>query len=435
MSRMDEDFAPGECSPLYASTRYAVVLDAAATELPFTKWRDAMTPSPGWLDHAVVPCFHHHDPVLPGGPGSGTSGGSASARKPSTVNAALDALRTPGVADGASASFKAGAGSDDQSLSGRAGDSVDALRRRIADSIVYRDGIHVLPVNVAYLTPAGAEKWVVASKDPKYALPRAELALVKAFVEEWDGHIGAIREFGPGDGCKAAEIIKSFGQPAPEYTGVDVNPALLEKAKSTLSALQRARPELKLKFDSLDLEDPHSIGEAQRPVPHRDGLTVGMLLGQTLGNPDHPAIMLKNIQSRLPLDGRLLVGVALIPEQEAAMERTLVGYRATAYQEHILASVKQLGLAHAGRLQIVWDAERHSVVGYFKFDRNVKVPGTQLEFARGDRMQVFYSHRFTEGEMTALLNSTGFDDVRIKKSESFPYAVIGARVAGDARAA
>jgi uncharacterized SAM-dependent methyltransferase len=81
--------------------------------------------------------------------------------------------------------------------------------------------------------------------------------------------------------------------------------------------------------------------------------------------------------------------------------------------------------------------ERSSHAGWidFQFDRNVKVPGTQLEFARGDRMQVFYSHRFTEGEMTALLNSTGFDDVQIKKSESFPYAVIGARVAGDTRAA
>lgn len=397
-----------------------------------------MRPSFELLHAPPVLFFNHEDPELSNGAGGEGAGGGGSARKPPAASAALDALRsTSGVTDGASASFKAGAGSDAQPSSGRAGESVDALGRRIADSIVYRDGIHVLPVNVAYLTPAGAEKWVAASKDPKYALPRAELALVKAFVEEWDGHIGGILEFGPGDGGKAAEIIKSLSQRAPEYTGVDVNPALLEKAKSTLLNVQRARPELKLKlkFDSLDLEDPHSIGAAERPVPHREGLTVGMLLGQTLGNPDHPAIMLKNIQSRLPLDSRLLVGVALVPEQQAAMETTLVGYRAAAYEEHILASVRHLGLAHAGQLEIVWEPERRSVVGYFKFDRNVKVPGTLLEFGRGDRMRVFYSHRFTEAEMTTLLQRTGFDDVRIKKSESFPYAVVSARVASDARAA
>lgn len=132
----------------------------------------------------------------------------------------------------------------------------------------------------------------------------------------------------------------------------------------------------------------------------------------------------------MPLNGQLLVGVALAPNGADTIETTLAGYRTASYRRLILAPLEHLGVADAGRLNIAWDESSRSVVGHFTFDRSVSVAGTQVRFERGDRAQLFNSHRFTEPELARLLNDTGFGDVRFAKSRSFPYALAGARVSG-----
>ena len=320
-----------------------------------------------------------------------------------------------------------------RSASERPNADEDSLTQRMVRSITRQsDGTFVLPVNVAYASSTGAHQWVKASQDPDYVLREAELALVEAFFAQLRTPIDEIREFGPGDGYKAAKIIEHLDQPSLKYTAFDVNAALLSEAKKTLSGMKRARAgsELQLAFDdSLDLEDPASIALASRPRAGA-GLTVGMLLGQTLGNPGSRgrATMLTNIQARLPLDSQFLVGVALVPQEHDAMEKTLAGYRAKDYRRHVLAAIEHIGLIETGRLEFEWEPERRSVAGYFEFDRDVSIPETDLRFKRGERIQVFYSHRFTEEELTELLERTGFGDVRIIRSQSFPYALASARV-------
>jgi len=309
------------------------------------------------------------------------------------------------------------------------------LRQRMVRSITRRsDGTFVLPVNLAYASHAGASHWVKASQDPDYVLREVELELVEAFFAQLRTPIGEIREFGPGDGYKAAKIIERLDQPTLKYTGFDVNAALLSEAKKTLYGMKIARPgsELQLAFDdSLDLEDPFLIDVASRPLAGA-GVTVGMLLGQTLGNPDSRGrtTMLANIEARLPLDSQFLLGAALVPQEHDAMDKTLAGYRAKDYRRHILAAIEHLGLIEAGRLEVKWEPEQHNVVGYFEFDRTASIPGTDLRFEEGDRVQVFYSHRFTEAELAELLERTGFGDVRIARSQTFPYALASARVTG-----
>lgn len=175
-----------------------------------------------------------------------------------------------------------------------------ALTRRIAESIERRpDGTIVFPVNLSYASKQGARQWVMAAQDPNYVLREEELKLVEAFFAELQVPIDEIREFGPGDGYKAAKIMEGLAQQGLKYTAFDLNRELLSAAQVRLCALKSRQPDtgLQLDFiDSLDLEDPASIELATRP-PAGEGMTVGMLLGQTLGNPGEAgrATMLRNI--------------------------------------------------------------------------------------------------------------------------------------------
>ncbi|CAN7377614.1 L-histidine N(alpha)-methyltransferase [Trinickia sp. LjRoot230] len=307
-----------------------------------------------------------------------------------------------------------------------------ALIQQMAASVVLRpDGTFDVPVKLTYAGAQGAREWIAAAQDPDYVLREAELHLVEGFFSELRADVDEIIEFGPGDGYKAAQIVGRLAQHDLRYTAFDSSNELLDAARLTLSEVRDKKGELnlQLEFLTLDLEDPTAIASTKRPS-RGDGETVGMLLGQTLGNPTNEGRvnMLRNIHARLPENGQLLIGVALVPDDQKTIEQTLTAYRAESQQRQSLIALEHLGVADAGKLDIVWDDASNTVVGHFTFDQDVTVAGTALSFRRGQKAQVLNSHRFTETELVQLLNDTGFHDVKVMKSASFPYALASARV-------
>lgn len=307
------------------------------------------------------------------------------------------------------------------------------LTRRLRQSLIRDtdDGRWKIPVNLQYeLSP---DMWVEASGNPDYGIARTEWELIVRVLEKYGRDYALFMEVGPGSGAKAAACIDELTSRQVRYVAFDINDKMMELAQQTITTYANDHPEREVsrQFKKVDFEDRGAISRATRPSDIAGEKTLIAMLGQTFGNPTPQGRknMLDNIHACAPYGARLMMGVAMAPPDRAAIDNTLKGYRSDAYTKLITAPLRRLGIADAGKLEIIWNDEAPGIEGIFTLNKDVVIDGTDISLAQGEQIVAFTSLRFTHEGLKAALEAAGFAEVAFEDADSGTYSVVTAVVA------
>ncbi|MBZ6140544.1 class I SAM-dependent methyltransferase [Streptomyces olivaceus] len=205
-------------------------------------------------------------------------------------------------------------------------------------------------------------------------------------------------DIGPSNGVHTHQFLTWFARQhrgVARYLGVDVSPELLEAAR------ERNRPHASVEqhFATWDIEST-----ATAPVePWRaPGPVLFCLFGNTLGNVEGPAHVLRNVFRGARPGDILALGLYGPPrpgQQDAA------AYRSPAVREMITGPLTAAGLPrHSFSLELSTAAE--AVVGTARLTVPVSLPGAC--FPAGHEIRCFLSRRFHPAGAHRLLRDTGW---------------------------
>ncbi len=263
----------------------------------------------------------------------------------------------------------------------------------------------------------GSALFAAITELPEYYPTRTEAAILSRHAADIardvrrelpDGH--ALVDLGAGDGAKAARLFDVL-QPT-HYVAVDISEDYL---KQSLAALQRRFPALPMTGVGLDFAARLAL-----PDGVVDGPAVVFYPGSSIGNfaPDDALRLLREARE-LAAGGALLIGVDL-RKDEAVMQ--------AAYDDAlgVTAAFNRNLLRHANRLLdsdfdvadwrhvARFDAGASRVEMHLEAQRDVEVrwPGGERHFARGERIHTENSYKWDAAAFAAQLRSAGWQRVR-----------------------
>ncbi len=269
-----------------------------------------------------------------------------------------------------------------------------AMRAEIAD------GLSATPKRLPskfFYDEEGSRLFELICEQPEYDLTRNELAIMQAHAPSIAQALGPgvrLVEFGSGNGIKTRLLLGALDAPA-AYVPVEISPTALG---ASVDALQRDFPRLPIVPLVADFTRRLELPR----VPARR--TVVFFPGSTLGNfaPDDALALLRSIRVDVGPRGAALVGIDL--RKDAAEHEAAYNDRAGVTARFTLNMLAHLNrragtdfdldaFTHEAR----YDAQAgriatHLVTGR---DQAVTLGARRFAFARGERLLVEYSHKYT----------------------------------------
>jgi L-histidine N-alpha-methyltransferase len=283
----------------------------------------------------------------------------------------------------------------------------------------------VLPLKFAYVgSGAWAHDTLAKSMAYKYVVGSARLeATVLRTVKSLRSAIRQIVEIGPGNGQHTAAFIGELTAAdyiCERYLGLDFSRTLLTIAVPYIRSSRSNKSAVTVGL--WDVEQ-RATGQIEDWRVGEDPVVV-CVLGQTLGNVEHPGNVLTNLRQSLRAGDLLLLGLA--PRLIGASSDTyLTPYRSPAFRRAALEPLQIVGvdLRHIDfRLRYEDDA----VKAYAVFKQRVRVDGVPLE--QGHVVRCFLSRRFQPQDVGALLESNGWLPRRAELDDSGDHlAVVAVR--------
>jgi dimethylhistidine N-methyltransferase len=218
----------------------------------------------------------------------------------------------------------------------------------------------------------------------------------------------AVVEFGPGDGAKAALLLRALGRPA-AYVPVEIAPEWLDGAVGRVVTAMPGLPVLPVVADfTLPFALPRGIGAAPR---------LGFFPGSTIGNfsPEEAVAFLGRARTTLGPRSRLLLGADLVKGRavlEAAYDDA-AGVTA-AFNLNLLhrlnrecgADFDPSGFRH----QAVWNASAERVEMHLVARRaqRVRLGDREILFREGETIHTENSHKYRPEALAALAQAGGW---------------------------
>ena len=246
---------------------------------------------------------------------------------------------------------------------------------------------------------------------PEYYLTRVETRLLDARMDRIADAVGArthVVEYGSGSGRKTERLLEGLDDPV-AYTPIEISRATLLE---TTARLARQFPQVEMLPVCADFTQPVDL-----PEPHRRPRTALVFFpGSTLGNFDRSdaIALLAAMRQTMGPQGRALVGIDL-DKDSATLEAAYndaAGVTA-AFTLNLLARLnREIGSdfdLDGFRHHAVYARERHRIETCLVSDRDqvVHVAGQRFAFARGERMLVEYSHKYTDRGFADLALAAG----------------------------
>ena len=231
----------------------------------------------------------------------------------------------------------------------------------------------------------------------------------------WPDQLGDI---GPSNGVHSRQLLtllRSGGFEVRRYLGLDFSPELLDGAREYLGA---AVPEgAAYSCWNFEYSETEVIGRWRRPEP-----IALLVLGNTLGNVDHPRRALRNI-SRSCHEGDLLV-LGLYLSARGDEDRLAGYYLSGPTRDIIMEPMRSIGVRDE-EVQLTGQFADGEVTVDALFIRDVRLLGTTLR--AGHTVRCFRSRRFSAANVPALLADTGWDLLTCDTDPAIAHAVIIAR--------
>lgn len=239
-----------------------------------------------------------------------------------------------------------------------------------------------------------------------------------------------IVDIGPGDGKKAAEILKLLNGQVTSYLGVDVSPSILALAINRL----KTTPNLKVRQQIADVESENFRMAVQNMEAETRRPSLFFLLGQTLGNPRNIPRFISNVRKSMSPNSTLVVGVDFYnPSKIPAL---LKEYSNPEYLDMDLWVLEAAGLVPGrnGEIKIDFDYKTNNIRGVFIVSKETSVSIQDQETGSAETVVLkanqeiifFQSHRFSKDEIRSIFKNAGLKVVTISNDNVTNYGVITA---------
>ena len=234
----------------------------------------------------------------------------------------------------------------------------------------------------------------------------AASALMTAFRPD-ERHDLALCDVGPGNAVQSVQFLKALQAAAYQvrsWLGLDFSSSLLQLA---IERVSKTFPHLSVASGVWDFEagPTAAIGDWRTP----GGPIVLALLGHTLASPSDPVSVLKGFHDSCNVDDFLLIHARL---KGGLTEDEIVSYyRKTMSVPAIMKPFQLLGIEPAfGELRLCFSRERAAVIGEFILNEQVTLnhDGESCVFAKGEKIECFFSRRFFPDEVERMLATAGW---------------------------
>ena len=274
----------------------------------------------------------------------------------------------------------------------------------------------------------GSALFEAICEQPEYYLTRAEIEIMQTHGAEIAWAIGErarLVEFGSGSGLKTQMLLRELRKPV-AYVPVEISEEALAESVAELRA---AMPKLEVLPLATDFTR-RLVLPKPRVFPRR---TVVYFPGSTLGNFDRDEALdlLKGIRLAVGMGGGAVIGIDL--RKDAATTEAAYNDRAgitAAFTLNMLAHLNRavgtnFDLA-AFRHHAVYDAERGRIETNIVSlaDQVVRMGDASFRFAKGERLLVEYSHKYSLEEFDDMCQQAGMRSTNVWTDAAGRFAVV-----------
>lgn len=284
----------------------------------------------------------------------------------------------------------------------------------------------------------GSELFEEITRLPEYYLTRTERAIFSTYARSLRQFLGSdvtVAELGAGSASKTGVILRELAAQQGEllYQPIDISPSALDEAAQAITA---SVPGIRVEPQVANyITETYTI---VRP----DGCGIlALYIGSSIGNfsPEQAQDILRNLQAHLRAGDSLLLGVDLAPGAGKKIETLLSAYDdaagiTAAFNKNVLVRLNREigtnfnldGFSHVAR----WNEAESRIEMHLESQQEQKVDlaGKIIRFAPGETIHTENSYKFTEGALTTLLRSTGFELDRMLNDPARCFAVALAKV-------
>jgi len=262
----------------------------------------------------------------------------------------------------------------------------------------------------------GSDLFEQITHQPEYYLTRVELALLEASGAEIAAEVGPrahVVEYGSGSGRKTRILLDALEDPV-AYTPIEISRSAL---MASVERLDREFGDVEVLPVLADFTEPVAIPQPERQAEH----ALVFFPGSTLGNFTNPEAqrLLRAMHQTMGDRGGALLGIDLqkSPEILEAAYNDAAGVTSE-FTLNLLARLNRdigsdfdlEGFVHRahyaagpGCIETFLVSQKQQVV---------RVQGSRFDFAKGEAMQVEYSHKYTDAGFTAMAAEAGLKVVR-----------------------
>lgn len=270
-------------------------------------------------------------------------------------------------------------------------------------------------------------------RSQEYGLAYTEAALIQnrfasSILPKLTGIGLNVIDVGSGNGIKALVVLKLLHQKFSNlrYVGLDYSKELLNIAVTNIS---KKNPMLDIFTYQIDFEINH-FREIIKKVQKETGYSnLFLFLGHTLGNVN-PIRTLLNIRNSMGIRDTLLAGVELY--QPDKVDYTIKHYRNEPFYNAVFNLLTFAGFERGdGTIDVSFNELKKDVEVYFQFTKDISVQISlceAIEFKKGERLLIFFSHRFNEMEIGEIFRLAGLNVLDIMFDNDHVYAIIYACV-------
>jgi uncharacterized SAM-dependent methyltransferase len=275
-----------------------------------------------------------------------------------------------------------------------------------------------LPSKFEYWGKKEASHWLSICKDPEYVNWRQEIDLIRKSLPQIARRIGPgignLVGLGIGNGEKDKLILTQLTKHHPmRYHAIDIS---LDMMKTGLKALGGIPVEKNAYIG--DFRHLEKIAPLIRKQTGSGNLY--SILGNTFGNLDQKPL-LTLLGKSMDRNDYLLMAVQMLETKEILnMGEILTAYSTSVWRDLSFGAMRRTGLRKSdGIIEMEFAPDKtfpqFHVVEYFytfKKDKTITYLGERLSFKKGERIPIYFSYKYDEKNLNAMLDDYGFKIVR-----------------------
>lgn len=224
------------------------------------------------------------------------------------------------------------------------------------------------------------------------------------FIHHFEKKRFSLLDIGCGDGKKAAYFISHITKDISAYSALDISSRIIEIAETTMNI---AHPNLSVERFIDDFEYgnvAHTTYYLHRRYQQNNLI---LFIGNTIGNTPDSHRVLINLRDSMGDDDQMLVGLAYHNPKNIPLE----AYNQKTVTDWLWTIPERLGINREfGENECIYNKALHQFEFYLSFTKNWErmYRADLLRFAKGQKIRLAISRRFTKDDIFELFAGAGF---------------------------